>query len=300
MVRTNSIALKLGFFFISFIANPNSLLAECELQPVDTDLKAGGQIKELSGIDESINFPGLFWVHNDGGSKPLIFGIDKVGTVVTQIELNAKNRDWEDLTTGSCGQYNCIYVADSGNNNKDRTTMDLYILREPETLSTKYKSKARKVSFKYPDGAAYDSEAIAYNESDKLLYLIRKSYEGQNTLYRFPIDLSTDMTLTNVTLEEVCNFDDIGKSQVTAADISKDGTRIIVRTYEQIREYQATAIDASICSSLNYAKTYKKGKSFEKQGEAIAYTDDDHGLISISEEAKQGIQKIHQYSCLQK
>ena len=71
------------------------------------------RVAESSGIVESRRHPGVFWTHNDKGNAAVIYAIRRDGEMVGQFKVDAKNDDWEDISTDDEGH---LYIARTGNN----------------------------------------------------------------------------------------------------------------------------------------------------------------------------------------
>jgi len=223
-----------------------------------------GKLPEISGIARSLTYKDIFYVHNDSGSKPEIYGLTLDGKIRTKIEVKASARDWEDITTAPCGNQNCIYVADFGNNGHKRTDLTIYKIVEPK-LAQESRVNAERYGFKYSTGISHNAEGLAYNPKDKYFYIATK---GKNWLYKLPKVLFDGMVA-----EKLCEFPI--KNPVTALDFDSEG-KMLVRTKKDVYEYA----DAS-CDKLLTKDDYDYK---EKQGEAVTYLGHGRsGFVSISE-----------------
>ena len=234
-------------------------------------------LNEISGIDVSANNNDLLYAHNDSGDAPRIYTLNLQAQLQQTIPIsNATAVDWEDLSIGPCGNESCLFIADFGNNNGDRTTFQLY--RIPETELATPPVTATTINFRYPDGGAYNAEFVAVSPKDGSIYVVRKTRDAANTLYRFPEDLTG-----TVNLIEVCTFTDIGNEQVTGGDIHHSGEKIMIRTYDFIYEYHSIDLaDGKVCNTQ-----IRKMAHAEPQGEALAYLNKSHSFYTISEETEQ-------------
>ena len=268
------------------VVNENNNTAPKEAVVPDCTRASSGALdntilSEISGIDRSAIYPGQFYVHNDSGGASAIYRIRQDGRFVASVELtNATANDWEDIATGPCGDEACIYVADFGNKTADRKSFDLYTLVEGETSPT-------ATSFRYPNDSSYDAGALAVNPQNGEKFVIRKTTGNANTLYEFPEGTGGNGPIT---LREICTFDDLGSQQVTGADIHDSGTKILIRTYSHVYEYFASEADSpSICGNQ-----VRKISHDEPQGESIAYINDGHSFVTLSEGTNS---LIHEFSC---
>ena len=108
---------------------------------VITDLPSS--LPEISAVEKLRN-SNILWVIQDAGNNNHVYGLNRHGKIVKDIKVtNAKNVDWEDLTSDSL---NNLYIGDFGNNSKKRKQFEIY------KISPKSKSKieAEIISFKLP------------------------------------------------------------------------------------------------------------------------------------------------------
>ena len=80
-------------------------------------------LSEVSGV-QTIQNSDLIWMINDGGNPHRLYGVSRKGKIEKEFIINAKNEDWEDLTSDHEGN---LYIGDFGNNNSNRK--DLVILK---------------------------------------------------------------------------------------------------------------------------------------------------------------------------
>ena len=63
---------------------------------------ANKAINESSGLAASPAHRGVFWTHNDSGSKPLLYAFNKKGQDLATVTVTgASARDWEDMSSFS-------------------------------------------------------------------------------------------------------------------------------------------------------------------------------------------------------
>ena len=63
-------------------------------------------LDEISGLAISAQHPGLGWVIEDSGNRPVVYGIDlESGKVVSRLHLAARNHDWEDVGLEGCSRF---------------------------------------------------------------------------------------------------------------------------------------------------------------------------------------------------
>ncbi|MDJ0646969.1 MAG: hypothetical protein QNJ57_13395 [Flavobacteriaceae bacterium] len=187
-------------------------------------------LEEVSGMETSPDSD-LIWMLNDGGNKPELFGVNTKGKIRKTVRIDAKNRDWEDLTSDSQGN---LYIGDFGNNRNDRK--NLTILKVARTdLNSKNPVKVQQINFKYPNQGKFppkkkkrhfDSESFFFfNDS---LYIFTKSRVkndfGKTNLYKIPAKQGDHIAIYISSF----NSCDQLKCWITSADISSDGKRVVL------------------------------------------------------------------------
>jgi hypothetical protein len=186
-------------------------------------------IPESSGIVASRKHAGVYWTHNDSGNPPTLFAITREGESIRAYEVGAKNVDWEDVALDDAGH---IFIADTGNNNRNRTEVQVYRVDEPDPRANAEGNGGKPPPLRvndhwrltYPD-KPFDCESLFL--LDGKAYLISKNLTGAAAeIYRF--DLAAPMNRP-VMLERVTDVPLI-HAPVTAADISEDGKRLAIMT----------------------------------------------------------------------
>ncbi len=193
-------------------------------------------LRESSGVAFSRTRDGVLWSHDDGGHDPVLFALNREGEVLGALHLSgARNRDWEDLAVGECGEGgegSCLYLADTGDNREVRDRVVLYRIPDPG-LPDGPPVTADAFPMRLPEGPR-DVEALFVLPGPQV-YLISKGSGSPATLFRYPPPLQAGKT---VTLEAVQTLSDGAlslPSQVTGADASPDGSAVVVRTYQDLR-----------------------------------------------------------------
>jgi hypothetical protein len=180
------------------------------------------RINEASGIVASRNQPDLFWTHNDGNDG-VLYAIRRDGSLVSAIRVDEKFKDWEDIAADDEGH---LYLADTGNNSKDRKRVMIYRIAEPDVKSTENAAVQEAWKLGFPV-EPFDCESLFIWQGHG--YVISKHAEGKrNAIYRFPLT-PTEKT---VVLQKVVELP--VDEPVTAADISRDGRRLAVLTRRRL------------------------------------------------------------------
>ena len=74
---------------------------------------------EVSGIEMKTNSDTI-WMINDSGNTPRVYAVNIEGEIVRTVKLDAKNKDWEDLTFDSQGN---LCIGNFGNNYSKRKNL---------------------------------------------------------------------------------------------------------------------------------------------------------------------------------
>lgn len=241
-------------------------------------------LAEISGLTASRVMPGVFWVHNDSGDKARLYAIDAKGKLLAKVDVTgAKNEDWEDIASGPGADGKpALYLADTGNNEHDRTDLTIYRVREPKLGSEKKAATeaAEAFPFSYPDGN-HDCEAIFVDPTSGQIYLVTKTLKNDCAVYRFPLPLKARQ---KVVLEKVSGAKIKSLTQlrmVTGAAVAPDGSRVAIRTYFGAFELQRTKGKA-FSTIFDHEPAVLK-VPLMGQAEAIAYSADSKSLLLTSE-----------------
>ena len=242
---------------------------------------------EVSGLGFSRLRPDLLWAHNDSGDGANLYGssVDVSASaggsgpaqLVTATEVFAI--DWEDMAIiGTPGEPGTVYVGDIGDNRELRAFVFVYRFVEPEvpadTAPGAVEVIVERFSLAYPEGPR-DAEALLVDPLDGDLFIITKGGSAEPVVYRAAAADLTDGGA--VTMQAVAALDVRG--QVTAADFSYSGDRVVVRTYEEVLVFPR--IDEGLGSTFGQAPCAFPGPD-EPQGEAVAF-DESNGIVMVSE-----------------
>jgi len=234
------------------------------------------RVNESSGVAVSRKHRGLLWTHNDSGDGPYVYATDTTGADRGALRVpDAEAVDWEDMALGPCPRAagDCLYLADTGDNSERRTTVTVYAVSEPEPPSgpadtSRLTMKPATLHLRYPDGPA-DVEAV-YVAPDGVLYLVSKGRSRGVRLYRVPrTSWTADTLVTAEKLEDVATIvpDRVIGRLVTGAAISPNGTRVVVRTYTELYQFEMGKD-----GRLSPAGNCPLGP-LEEQGEAVDFLD---------------------------
>lgn len=266
------------------------------------------ELTEMSGFGISLKNRGVIWTHNDSGSPAEIFAINKQGELLGKITLSGANADdWEDIAIGRCGNDECIYIADTGNNLKNRTNLSIYRFVEPSIdaiipFGEMTVSLFETFPFSYPD-TTHDCEGLAVNK-EGVVYLFTKDIKAnllensKTFIYKFA-HLTDDVPQTLFSV----GFIETGRNltekapqyAVTAAAIDRTGTRLLLRMYSYLWEYRLPA--GQPFESIFTQQHSELTAGNELQGESVDY-DPYTGTVYHTSELFQGITPVlYEISC---
>jgi hypothetical protein len=216
-----------------------------------------------------------------------LYLLNHAANTVKKIYLkDAVNTDWEDiaLAAGPDAAKKYLYVADIGDNNAVRTSVNFYRFEEP-LASADTVSSFDLIRFVYADGAR-DAEAFLVDDATKDIYIITKR-ESASRLYKISYPYSSTAMNTAVFVTA------LPYNGVVSAAMGNDGTGIIVKTYPALYYYPRVAGE-TIAQTLQ--KTFTPlGYQLEPQGEAVCFALDNSGFYTLSEKGSGSTQTLYFY-----
>lgn len=233
-------------------------------------------LKEVSGT-EIVPKSDLIWMINDGGNKSKLFGLNYNGEIIKEINIKAKNQDWEDLTSNKNGT---IYIGDFGNNNNSRKNLSIIIVEHNE-LDEK-NAEVDKIEFEYPNqykfppkkkNLYFDTEAFFYFK--EYLYILTKSRVkgnyGKTTLYKIP---SKKGKYIAEIIDEFESCKDV-ECWITSADISPNGKKVVLLSQKNVLVFSDFNNDKFLSG-----KVKKIDLRYRSQKESITFKDNNTLLIT--------------------
>ena len=271
---------------------------------IDCGKVVNNKIDEASGIASSMNNKDLLWTHNDSGDLARVYAIGLDGSHRGVLRLSGTiPRDWEDMCIGPGPEhgFDYIYLADIGDNFSNRNKKIIHRIKEPiiesDSLLAPFDIKTKDfetIVFKYPDGNR-DAEALMIDPLTKDIFILSKR-ESSVHLYR----LAYPQSVSSVIMAEKVGSLTISperryyrSDQVTSADISRDGEKILIKTYYNVILIEKPKEDpmSSILSSKQRNLYYIR----EIGGEAVCWRWDQEGYYTISEEVKDRPAHLYYY-----
>jgi hypothetical protein len=251
-------------------------------------------IREASGIAASRRVDNVWWVHNDSGDSARVFAISTAGVTLGEYSLTGASAiDWEDIAAGPgpTAGVSYLYVGDIGDNAKSRASVQVYRVPEPLVNPASPQSTPQALSgvetldLKYPDGA-HDAEGLFVDSTTRDVFVVTKDLAGGVAgVYRAPAPVPG----STITMSKVATVSLGALQGVTGADITPAGDVIALRTYLGVFLYPrtsgATIAQAFAQSSCVGAAPPVNGgwPGSEPQGEALGFTRDGRGYVTVSE-----------------
>ena len=238
-----------------------------------------GSLKEISGL-EIIN-DSLLVAFNDGGHDPRYL-LNLEGEVVKKVEVtNAKNKDWEDITTD--GEY--IYIGDVGNNANKRLNLRVYKIKISDILKRK-EVTAQTIKFNYGDQRAYppisdslffDAEALAYYQDSIWIFTKNRATnsDGSSRIYKLP---TIPGEYTVYQSDKVF----IGKNGwlkdgITAVDVYEDDFYILTYNRYMIKQYKGDTFED--VSTFNFKNVAQRESIVVRNSQCIFVADEKNPML---------------------
>ena len=252
-------------------------------------LVADERINEASGLACAHETPGAFWTHNDSGDGPFIYLINTKGeTLASRAIEGAGARDWEDIASFILKEQSYILIGDVGDNPSRREECQLYLIKEPRLEPGIQNDKSleleKTIHFQYEDGA-HNCESVGVDPTEGNIYLVSKMEGDRCQVYELPLTLEPKeerLTARSIAVLEI--------PTTVAMDISPDGLRAVILTYQEAYEY--TRLEG---------ESWEEGFSTEPRilsmppramGEAISFGPEGQSLFLVSENINQPMWEV--------
>jgi len=235
------------------------------------------ELDEISGIVMSRRQPGVLWVHEDSGADPVLTALGTDGVTIATLTLTGgSSTDWEDLAIAPCGDVDCLWVGDFGDNSERRTDVQLLRVEEPVVSgSSTLNASAVAVPYRYEEGPQ-DAEALVVTRTGQP-YVLTKRTDATSHIYRIPMD-GTEVAERVATIST--GSTDGLPTSTTAADLWPDDSRILVRGY--LYSFELT-LDSDGLLGASHAVHTTVATGVELQGEAIAYDSAERAIWHVGE-----------------
>lgn len=206
-------------------------------------------IRESSGVAVNSEDSRLFWTHNDGGDGRL-FLVSRDGQLAGSFRVTGVDvDDIEDIEVSPCldGESgSCLYLADTGDNGRNRDTYAIHVAPEPRVQgqppSVLTELPFRSLSFRFADGSR-DVEALAVSPSGEIL-VITKGQEGAADVFR--IDAAPgDETVEARPVGRLPIDVEEKENRITAAAFHDSGETLVVRSDEVLYLFAASDLETT-------------------------------------------------------
>jgi hypothetical protein len=235
------------------------------------------RLDELSGM---VVRGGELWAVGDGGRRVQVHRLDPGSCAVTETRTaDIDPYDVEDLALGPDG---ALWVADVGDNERDRATVAVVVLPE--------RGGARLHRLTYPDGP-HDAEALLVDATGRPVVITKEA--GGAGVYRTvdPPDGAGPTALVRIGDLALPPSDTVGgpvggvgSRVVTGAAMSADGAVVALRSYTDAWLYPVRDGDLVGALSRNPVRVPLPG---EPQGEALAF--EPGGALLSGSETRDGV-----------
>jgi len=255
--------------------------------PATTCRVSDAAINEASGIAVSRRNNGIVYMHNDSGDTARVFAVGKDGQTKAVITLSGVTAtDWEDMAVAYDAECKpTVYIAETGDNGKSRSEVCIYAFEEPQIApdgsSVPVAVTPKRLRFKYPDGPR-DCETLMADFKGRALYVVSKETGAAAGVYTLnPVcdgSLQTAVKTGTITLSDPLPY---YPNLTTGGDISPDGSRIVIRTYQQAYEFRVSR--GKLPENALKTTPAVVRIPIETQGEAVCYGRDNRTLLTVSE-----------------
>ncbi|MFI6760122.1 hypothetical protein ACIBF5_13390 [Micromonospora sp. NPDC050417] len=257
-----------------------ALATVTRVAPTEVCTISDERLVEISGL--ATTDEGFVAVNDstDLESRRKIFFLDQRCRVTRTVSYPSLPRDTEDMAVARDGT---IWIADIGDNDRDRTTVGFWRLASGAKSPVPYR-------FSYPDGP-HDAEALLL-DGDGTPIIVTKD-PGLPRLYAPEQPPSAGATVPlrkvgqfNLPLTRTSNpWSALGRLVVTGGATAPDGSRVVLRTYADAIEFDVT--DGKVAEAVTTGTPRITPLPDEPQGESITYSRDGNSFLTVSETVDQ-------------
>lgn len=237
-------------------------------------------VTESSGLAASRRYKNVFYTHNDSGDTARFFRFDNTGAVTAVFRLEGVRAvDWEDMELQRVGGTDYIYLADTGDNARQRNQVFVHRVPEPGSDEGNALLKPETFTLTYPD-RKNDCECLLVDPATGAIWLVTKARDQKTSVYvcREP-KAGRVQTLELVKDDMKVNTGMLGGTLVTAGDVSQDGKSVVLKTYAGGYIFSAKGRFDSWVNAVPIPVQFP----LEKQGEGVCFTPDGSVLMTCSE-----------------
>ena len=229
---------------------------------------------EASGLAVSADGRTL-WHVEDSGNKPRILATDRQGRETGRLKLKkSKNKDWEALGEGPCGKGRCLFVGDTGDNFRRRSSYSIYIV-PLEGGALPGKVRPYRLRYTYSDGRSHNVEGLAVHPRTGRIWLFTKHESAAVFVLEAPDPASSGKAVARAR-------GSLPVHTVTGADFHPDGGRLLLLNYTGAVEFVLSPGPGPV----RILARQSIALSLQPQQEAIAWADGGRSLVVSSEKKK--------------
>lgn len=247
------------------------------------------ELKETSGISASGIFNDIYYIHNDSGDTSRFFAVTPKGNLVSTFYFQEDKRiqprelDCEDIAVGKGPKTgkSYVYLGDIGDNFNVRPYVTIYRFEERSSWMNNPLNHVvpTQLHLSYPDGPK-DSETLMVDPLQNLLYIVNKRTDTIR-VYTTPLNYKNNEERV-LTLRSRIYFPGFKPFKyITAGDISKDGTKVVLKSYGKVYYWQRR--EKEPLWETMQRKPVELPYDMQRQGEAIGFTPDGEGYYTTSE-----------------
>lgn len=252
-------------------------------------------LKEISGIAASGIFDDIYYTHNDSGDTSRFFAVTPQGKLISTFYfpentgIISRDLDLEDIAVGKGPKpdKSYVYVGDVGDNFYVRPYITIYRFEEKSSWlkDTVNHVVPSELLLTYPDGIN-DTETLMIDPIEDLIYIVNKRTDSIG-IYTTPLHFKNNEKRV-LTLRTKIFFTGIKPFKyITAGDISKDGTKILLKSYQKVYYWQRKGNEPAWQTMRR--KPMELPYAMQRQGEAIGFNPDGSGYYTTSEGLFEGI-----------
>lgn len=199
--------------------------------------------------------------------------LTKVGTTLVDVE---------DLALGPDGW---LWLSDSGGNRTPRSSITLVGYKDATT-------PVKVVTLKYSTGT-HDTEALMFDAIGRVVVVTKVAGSGPAEVFasRLPVGAgASNLRLVGTVQLATPAGARPGARLVTAGDVDRTGTYVVLRTYNNAWEFDAP--DGDVAAAIVSGRPRLVPLPTTKQGEAIAYTLDGSELLTSGEGSPVNLDRV--------
>jgi hypothetical protein len=259
-------------------------------------------IMEASGL--AISRGRLY--HVNDGDIPMFFVTDTTGGALQKVRVAGFTPlDLEDMAYGRCGEADCLYLADTGDNAARREHVQIAVIRDTGSFPGEV-TPLRVIRSRFPDGP-HDVEAIALHPGGDLLLATKQriGIGGSSLLFRLTAEqLATGgeqafAFLGEIPIPALASLGVPLRRVVTAMDISPDGGRLMLLTYD-------VAFEIALDPQRVMPETWTENRTHRAlliaplvQAESVAYDTDGRSILYTTESVRGSAAPLMRQQCVE-